>query len=230
MIRTAIVTGASSGIGRAIATAFINEGINVALVARNMEKLTVFEQKLNGPSPKATALAIQADVSKREQIEAMVKTVEAKLGAINFAVNNAGVMHDSQITKGEIDQWEEMIDVNVKGILYLLNEVVPRMVAQKYGHIINIGSVSGVEVTNKSTVYSATKFAVRALSIGLEKELARTGVRVTNISPGMVDTNLVERGPLDRTILAADDIAEAAVFAINQPEHVNVNEITIRPV
>src|SRR5699024_1377736 len=133
--------------------------------------------------------------------------------------------------------WEQMIDVNVKGILYGINAVLPQMLERSNGHIINIASVSGQEVTKKSTVYSATKFAVRAISTGLEKELAHTGVRTTNISPGLVDTDLasvqvkdtsntvVKRKPLD-----TEDIGRAVVYAVTQPAHVNVNEITVRPV
>src|SRR5699024_921261 len=123
-----------------------------------------------------------------------------------------------------------MIDVNIKGALYGLYQVIPNMIARKTGHIINIASVSGLEVTKKSTVYSATKFAVRAISTGLEKELAHTGVRVTNISPGMVDTSLTTRSMINRKPLDAANIADAVAYAVTQPPHVNVNEITVRPV
>src|SRR5699024_3985513 len=124
-----------------------------------------------------------------------------------------------------------MIDVNIKGTLYGVNAVLASMLEAKGGHIINIVSVSGLEVTKNSTVYIATKYMIRAISIGLEKERARTGVRVTNISPGMVDTPLSEgRGPDDRKKLEVADIAKAVIYAITQPEYVNVNEITVRPV
>src|SRR5699024_10579693 len=124
-----------------------------------------------------------------------------------------------------------MIDVNLKGALYGVHAVVPAMVERSAGHIINISSVSGHEVTKVSSVYSATKFAVRALSMGMEKELAHTGVRVTNISPGMVDTELSDaRNKQNRKPLEADDIARAVVYTVSQPDYVNVNEITVRPV
>jgi len=160
----------------------------------------------------------------------MVRQVEETFGPIDVYVNNAGVMLDAKITNKQVHNWEKMIDVNIKGVLYGLHEVIESMVERQTGHIFNIASVSGFEVTKNSTVYSATKFAVRAISIGLEKELARTGVRVTNISPGMVDTDLVTRGNVDRKILSPKDIAEAVLYAWNQPKHVNVNELTIRPV
>jgi NADP-dependent 3-hydroxy acid dehydrogenase YdfG len=124
-----------------------------------------------------------------------------------------------------------MIDVNIKGVLYGVHAVLPSMLNRSTGHIINIASVAGLEVTKTSTVYSATKYAVRAISMGLEKELAKTGVRITNISPVMVDTDLNSNYDWnDRKMLDAVDIAKAVVYAITQPDYVNVNEITIRPV
>src|SRR5690625_1197273 len=139
-------------------------------------------------------------------------------------------MLNGVVTEGQLQDWENMIDVNIKGVLYGIHEVIPSMIERKNGHIINIASVSGFEVTKRSAVYSSTKFAVRALSMGLEKELARTGVRVTNISPGMVDTDLSSRAKVDRKILQPEDIATAVVYAVSQPDYVNVNEITVRPV
>src|SRR5699024_12854566 len=124
-------------------------------------------------------------------IEEMVEKVVDAVGCIDVYVNDAGLMLDSAVTDGSLDKMEQMIYFNIKGVLYGLHQVIPKMIAKKSGHIINISSVSGQEVTKKSTVYSATKFAVRAISMGLEKELAYTGVKVTNISPGMVDTRLI---------------------------------------
>lgn len=229
MGKVAIVTGASSGIGKTIAIALAKANFSVGLVARRNDKLTEIEKQINETTD-GRALAIQTDVSEREEVEAMVRQVEETFGPIDVYVNNAGVMLDAKITNKQVHNWEKMIDVNIKGVLYGLHEVIESMVERQTGHIFNIASVSGFEVTKNSTVYSATKFAVRAISIGLEKELARTGVRVTNISPGMVDTDLVTRGNVDRKILSPKDIAEAVLYAWNQPKHVNVNELTIRPV
>lgn len=225
----AIVTGASSGIGRAIAKKLAEEKFSVGLVARREELLLELEREIN-ETTEGKALAIATDVANREQVEAMVQRVEESFGPIGIYVNNAGVMLDAKVTNKQVEQWEKMIDVNIKGVLYGLNAVIDSMLNRGTGHIFNIASVSGFEVTNRSTVYSATKFAVRAISIGLEKELARTGVRVTNISPGMVDTDLVTRGQINRKILAPEEIADAILYAWKQPKHVNVNELTIRPV
>lgn len=229
MKKNAIVTGASSGIGEAIALKLAQEGVNVVLVARREDKLTTLEQQINEQTV-GSALAVPTDVSNRNEVEAMVKIAEERFGEIDIFVNNAGVMLNALITEGHVENWEKMIDVNIKGVLYGTNAVIPSMVKRGTGHIINIASVSGLEVTKTSTVYSATKFAVRAISVGLEKELARTGVRVTNISPGMVDTELASRQMVDRKMLEAKDIANAVFYTIEQPDYVNVNEITVRPV
>ena len=229
MKNTAIVTGASSGIGKAIAKKLAKEGMNVALVARRKDKLLELEREIN-QNETGEAFAIPTDVSKRDEVEAMVKKTEKQFSDIDVYVNNAGLMLNALVTEGQVENWEEMIDVNIKGVLYGVHAVIPNMLERKTGHIINIASVSGLEVTKSSTVYSATKFAVRAISMGLEKELARTGVRVTNISPGMVDTDLVNRHQVNRKMLEAEDIANAIYYAITQPDYVNVNEITVRPV
>lgn len=228
-IKTAIVTGASSGIGKAIAQKLAAEHIQVVLVARSKDKLISIAEEINKQG-NGKVIAISADVSKRDEVESMVHQAREVFGSIDMYVNNAGLMLNAVVTEGELDEWEQMVDVNIKGVLYGLHRVIPEMVQQQYGHIINISSVSGSEVTKTSTVYSATKFAVRAISMGLEKELAHTGVKVTNVSPGMVDTRLIENNHLKRTPLDTADIANAVYYAISQPDHVNVNELTIRPV
>ncbi|RJS61150.1 SDR family oxidoreductase [Bacillus sp. PK3_68] len=226
--KTAIVTGASSGIGLAIAKELAGEGANVVLAARRIEKLQDLENEIN-QSESAKALAIQTDVTNTEDVQQLIQKAQETFGQVDILVNNAGQMLASTIRSGEVEEWDRMIDVNIKGVLYGINAALPSMLEQMSGHIINIASVSGLEVTKMSTVYSATKFAVRAISTGLEKELARTGVRVTNISPGMVDTPLSRSGN-DRKKLEAADIARAVVYAVTQPDYVNVNEITVRPV
>lgn len=228
--KTAIITGASSGIGAKIAEQFASEGANVVLAARRKEKLTMVAEAINAKG-NGQALAVVTDVSNRADVEDMVKQARNAFGVVDIYVNNAGLMLESVVKEGNVEAWESMIDVNIKGVLYGINAVLPSMVERETGHIVNISSVSGQEVTKTSTVYSATKFAARALSMGLEKELARTGVRVTNVSPGMVDTDLMADNKLkDRKPLNTDDIANAIVYAVTQPEHVNVNEITVRPV
>lgn len=226
--KTAIITGASSGIGAGIAKELATEGANVVLAARTMEKLTQIKQEIKSQT-NGNVLAIQTDVSNKQDIEALVQQTKEAFNHVDILVNNAGQMLTAPVRSGRVEEWEQMIDVNIKGVLYGINTVLPSMLERSSGHIINIASVSGFEVTKTSTVYSATKFAVRAISMGLEKELARTGVRVTNISPGMVDTSLAGTWK-DRKKLEIKDIAKAVVYAVTQPNYVNVNELTIRPV
>lgn len=240
MGKTAVITGASSGIGATISQYLANEGANVVLAARREAPLESSRDDINKRG-KGKAIAVVTDVSSSASVEAMVNEAEREFGKVDIYVNNAGLMLQAKVTSGEVEQWEQMIDVNIKGVLYGINSVLPQMVARSSGHIINLSSVSGQEVTKNSSVYSATKFAVRALSMGMEKELARTGVRVTTISPGMVDTDLARSRNRNRTTgeneqnntrqpLQTDDIARAVVYAVTQPDNVNVNELTIRPV
>lgn len=226
--KTAIVTGASGGIGAAIAKELAKEGANVVLAARREEQLKAVAKEINSTN-QGQALAVPTDIANESEVKELAKRANEAFGSIDIYVNNAGQMLSATVRDREVEQWERMIDVNIKGVLYGIDSVLPGMVERSSGHIINIASVSGFEATKKSTVYSATKFAVRAISTGLEKELARTGVRVTNISPGMVDTRLSST-MTDRKKLEAEDIAKAVVYAVKQPEYVNVNEITVRPV
>lgn len=229
--KTAIVTGASSGIGAAIAVELASEGANVVLAARRTEKLAETEQQIKDQG-NDNVLSVQTDISKQEDVEDLIKQAENKFGQIDLLVNNAGQVLTGPVRSGKVDEWEKMIDTNIKGTLYAIDGVLPSMVERSSGHIINIASVSGFEVTKKTTVYSATKYAVRAISAGLEKELAKTGVRVTNISPGMVGTERDGNAPWpgERKKLETKDIARAVVYAVTQPDYVNVNEITVRPV
>lgn len=228
--KTAIVTGASSGIGQAIAEHLANEGANVVIAARREDKLKQIVDHIN-QQDKGSALAVVTDITNQTDVENLVKQATEAFGDIDILVNNAGVVGNGRITDGKLNVWDSMIDVNIKGVLYGINACLPRMRERGTGHIVNTASVSGFEVTKTSAVYSATKFAVRAISMGLEKELARTGVRVTNISPGMVETERTEdRLPEDRKSLETANIANAVIYAVTQPDHVNVNEITVRPV
>jgi len=229
MTKRIIVTGASDGIGKAIARKLADNDYQVILVARNKEKLETITHEINKKSSK-TSHFYQIDVSKEDQVERMINDVKENLGSIYGYINNAGVMLNSELTKGDTASWDQMIDINIKGVLYGTSLVIPDMIANESGHIINIASVSEFEVTKTNTVYSATKFAVRAISQGLEKELARTGVRITNVSPGMVETKLSpNRQDMNRKPLEPVDIANGVLYALSQPSYVNVNEITIRP-
>lgn len=230
--KTAIVTGASAGIGAAIAKELASKGANIVLAARRMDKLNEVKNEITEiTNRKVKVIAVQADVSVKNDVNQLVEQAQTELGNVDILVNNAGQMLSATVQSGQVEEWEKMIDVNIKGVLYSAHAVLPSMLSRSSGHIINIASVSGLEVTKTSTVYSATKHAVRVISQGLEKELARTGVRITNISPGMVDTSLSSDNNWNgRKKLDPTDIAKAVVYAVTQPSYVNVNEITVRPV
>lgn len=227
--KTAIVTGASSGIGTAIAKELTKEGANVVLAARNEEKLVEIAKEIN---KKDKILCVPTDVTKQDDVDSLAKRAKKAFGNIDIYVNNAGMMGSSRVTEGDVSNWDQMIDINIKGVLYGIHPVLPDMKVRGSGHIVNIASDSGFEVTERLTVYCATKFAVRAISAGLEKELANTGVRTTSISPGMVETPLSSKSPFEegRKKLAPVDIARAVVYAVTQPDYVNVNEVLIRPI
>ena len=225
--KIAVVTGAGSGIGEAIATLLHEEGAKVVLAGRNKDKLQNVANQLAQDSVKV----VPTDVTKKEEVDELIKIAQQTFGGLDIVINSAGQMLSSKITDYQVDEWDSMIDVNIKGTLYTAQAALPTMVEQSSGHLINIASISGFEVTKSSTIYSATKAAVHTITQGLEKELAKTGVKVTSISPGMVDTAITAAyNPSDRKKLDPQDIAEAVLYALTQPSHVNVNEITVRPV
>lgn len=228
--KVAVITGASSGIGKGIALKLSNEGATVVLVARDEKKLDQVSTELRKAGAKNYEI-ISADVTNREDIDRAVQQAVEEFGKVDILVNSAGQMKSSAITEGEVQAWDDMIDVNLKGTLYAINAVMPHFQQQQSGHIVNIASISGFEVTKSSVLYSATKAAVHAITQGLEKELAKTGIRSTSISPGMVDTAMTSDTDWgSRKMLEPKDIANAVVYALTQPSHVNVNEITVRPV
>ncbi|EOD7941797.1 TPA: SDR family oxidoreductase [Staphylococcus aureus] len=225
--KIAVVTGAGSGIGEAIATLLHEEGAKVVLAGRNKDKLQNVANQLAQDSVKV----VPTDVTNKEEVDELMKIVQQTFGGLDIVINSAGQMLSSKITDYQVDEWDSMIDVNIKGTLYTAQAALPTMLEQSSGHLINIASISGFEVTKSSTIYSATKAAVHTITQGLEKELAKTGVKVTSISPGMVDTAITAAyNPSDRKKLDPQDIAEAVLYALTQPKHVNVNEITVRPV
>ncbi|MCD8918420.1 SDR family oxidoreductase [Staphylococcus gallinarum] len=228
--KVAIITGGSSGIGASIAKSLAKQGVKVVLTGRNEVNLKQVADQVSELSETDVVTEI-LDVTSQEAVESVVSKVKQQFGSVDILVNSAGQMLSSAITEGNVAAWDTMIDVNVKGTLYGINAVLPTLLEQSEGHIINIASISGFEVTKKSTMYSATKAAVHSITQGLEKELAKTGVRVTSISPGMVDTPLSgETDWGERKKLDPEDIASSVIYALQQPSHVNVNEITVRPV
>ncbi|PSL50419.1 NADP-dependent 3-hydroxy acid dehydrogenase YdfG [Salsuginibacillus halophilus] len=235
--QTVMMTGASSGIGAAAAKRLAADGANVVLVARRKERLDELVNEIT--SAGGQAIAVAADITNRAEVEGAVAKAKEAYSTVDVLVNNAGVMLLSMLEKDHVDEWETMVDVNIKGVLFGVHAVLPAMIEQQNGHVINVSSVAGQEVMPSSSVYSATKFAVRAFSMGMEKELTHHGIRTTNISPGPVETELathitdqdiVERfESMDMPFLKADDIADAIHYAVSQPRSVNVNEVTVRP-
>ncbi len=237
--KVAIITGASSGIGYATSLTLSKAGIRVAVGARRTERLQELEKQIvenNGE-----ILIQKTDVTRKSDCDSLVDTVVEKWGKVDVLINNAGLMPLSYFKSGKVEEWEQMVDVNIKGVLYCTSAVVPYMIEKKSGHIINISSVAGRIVFAGGSVYCATKHAIAALSEGLRKELSPTyNIRVTCIEPGAVETELLEsitdesmtgfiQATKNMETLMSDDIANAILYAVQAPRHVNVNEILIRP-
>ncbi len=234
-----IVTGASSGIGEATAEKLAAHGAKVVLTARREDRLKDLKQKIEGAGGKA--LVVTADVTKKDDWKKVIQQTQETFGDVDVLVNNAGLMPLSYIKKLKTDEWEKMVNVNIKGVLNGVAAVLPKMMDNKRGHIINISSVAGRKVMPGSAVYSATKFAVRAFSEGLRNELApEFNIRVTAIEPGAVATELTDtitdedimenmKAMLDIETLQSEDIAESILYALQQPKHVNVQELLVMP-
>lgn len=235
MDKTILITGASSGIGVGIARELASAGARVMLGARRVDRIEALAAELNAQGSAARAHAL--DVTDRASVEAFAEAARAAWGPIDVIVNNAGVMPLSLMASMKVDEWERMVDVNIKGVLYGIAAVLPEMTARRKGHIINVASVGALTVSPTAAVYCATKFAVRAISDGLRQENA--AVRVTCINPGVVESELASTitDPVAakamkgyRAIaLQPDAIGRAVRYAIEQPADVDVNEITIRP-
>jgi NADP-dependent 3-hydroxy acid dehydrogenase YdfG len=237
--KVAIVTGASSGIGHATAVALAKAGAKVAAGARRIDKLDLLQKQVSESG--GEIMTQKLDVTKKSDCDAFVDAVIKKWGTVDILVNNAGLMPLSFFKNLKVDEWDQMIDVNIKGVLYCTAAAVPHMIAKKSGHIVNISSVAGRTVFPAGSVYCATKHAVAAFSEGLRQELSqRANIRVTCIEPGVVATellNTITDKSLEKYVesskqmdsLHSEDIANAILFAVDSPAHMNVNEILIRP-
>jgi len=237
--KVAIITGASSGIGRATALALSNAGVKVAIGARRTDRLDKLADEITQKG--GEVFSQKLDVTQKSECDSFTKSVLEKWGTIDILVNNAGLMPLSFFKNLKVDEWDRMIDVNIKGVLYCTGAVINHMRDKKSGHIVNISSVAGRIVFPAGSVYCATKHAIMAFSEGLRQELStRSNIRITCIEPGVVDTELNDsitdeslKGFLDNTkkmeALHAEDIANAIVFAVNAPANVNINEVLIRP-
>jgi NADP-dependent 3-hydroxy acid dehydrogenase YdfG len=233
--KVVVITGASSGLGEATARQLVQHGAKVVLGARRLDRL----QALSGELGLGAEAVVQTDVTKAEQVQCLVDQAVRTHGRIDVLLNNAGLMPQSPLERGKIADWDQMIDVNIKGVLYGIAAALPPMKAQKSGHIINVSSVAGHKVRAGGTVYAATKHAVRVISEGLRQEVKPYNIRTTIISPGMVATELPDsitepdiaaafRKAYEGAV-PANAFARTVLFAMSQPDDVDINEILFRP-
>jgi len=240
MAKIALITGATSGIGEACAHLFAREKYNLILTGRRLDRLEKLAKKLN--TKYNTEIAVSSfDVRDREEVISNLEGLPAKWKKVNVLVNNAGLSQGlDPIQKGSYDDWDTMIDTNIKGLLYVSKVVSNWMVDNKFGHIINLGSIAGKEVYANGNVYCATKHAVDALNKAMRIDLLPYGIKVTAVHPGAVETEFSEvrfKGDKERAKkvydgfepLVADDIAETIWFAVSRPAHVNINELIVMP-
>jgi NADP-dependent 3-hydroxy acid dehydrogenase YdfG len=237
--RTALVTGASSGIGEATAEALAREGVKVAVSARRQDRLDALVERIAEAGGEAVALV--ADVSDPDAAQTLVRDSEARLGRLDILVNNAGVMYIEPIVDADLGRWRHMIELNVLGLIAATQAALPGMRTRKTGHIVNVASTAGRFPSADAAGYNATKFGVVGFSEALRQEVYDHNIRVTVIEPGVVETELRDHIAHEKSQkrindwaasmrqLQSEDIADAIVYAVSRPDHVNVNEILIRP-
>lgn len=234
--KVVVITGASSGLGEAAARRLAKDGARLVLGARRIDRLETLAKELS----LGDGAVLKTDVVDRDQVKQLVDRAFALHGRIDVLINNAGLMPQSLLENLKVDEWDRMIDVNIKGVLYGIAAALPYMKAQKSGHIINVSSVAGHKVGPGGAIYSATKHAVRVISEGLRQEVKPYNIRTTIISPGAVATELPNtitdaevagrvRELYDQVAISPDSFARCVAFAIDQPEEVDINEILYRP-
>lgn len=235
-----LITGASAGIGEACARAFAAKGVHLVLTARREDRISALAEEL-AEIDDVEVHAYPLDVTDRDAVRSFVDDLQADDLLPDILLNNAGKARGfDTLHEGDIDEWEDMIDTNVKGLLYMSRAILPYMVARNAGHVIQIGSIAGRWVYPKGAVYNATKFAVWALNEGMNIDLLGTKVRVSSVDPGMVETEFSEvrfNGDTERastvyantTPLTGDDVADAVVYVANTPAHVNVLNLVLMP-
>ena len=234
--KVVVITGGSSGLGEATAHYLAEKGAKVVLGARRVEKLekVATEIKKNGGAVEI----LRTDVTNADDVKALVKKAIASFGKIDVMINNAGIMPLAPLSTLKVNEWDSMIDVNIKGVLYGIAAALPEFEKQKSGHFINLASVAGLKVSPGGAVYSGTKYAVRAISEGLRQEVGKD-IRTTILSPGLIDSEL-QLGSSDaatsqfiqqvyKDAIPAISIAKAVAYAIDQPADVDINELVIRP-
>ena len=236
-----LITGASSGIGSACAKVFAGAGAKLILAARRLERLQQLADALSKDFGTDIHL-IQLDVRDRNAVESAISNLPTAWSHIDILINNAGLSRGlDKLYEGDFQDWEEMIDTNIKGLLYLTRYVVPGMVSRGRGHVVNLGSIAGHQAYPGGNVYCGTKAAVKLISEGLKQDLLGTPIRVTSVDPGMVETEFSEvrfHGDTERadkvyqgvTPLTPDDVADVVFFCITRSPHVNINEVILMPV
>lgn len=234
--KVVVITGASSGIGEATAKLLASRGAHVVMGARRVEKLEALASLIEAEG--GSALYQQLDVTSIEQMQSIIRLAQSRFGRVDVIINNAGVMPLSPLEALKIDEWNRMIDVNIRGVLHGIAAGLPVMKEQQSGHMINVASIGAYSVTPTAAVYCATKYAVRAITEGLRQEID-ADIRVTLVSPGVTESELAESITDDgarefmktyrRNALPASAIARAIAYAIEQPADVDVNELVVRP-
>ena len=234
-----MITGATSGFGRAIAVKFAKNGYNIIITGRRKDRLDELEKELTNPDSRV--LSLNFDVRNKSEVASVINNLPEEWKAIDILVNNAGLAAGlSHIDDGDTDDWDQMIDTNVKGLLYVTRAVVPLMVARNTGHIFNISSIAGKDVYENGNVYCATKSAVDALSKAMRIDLLKHSIRITNIAPGMAETefSIVRfKGDKEKAdavyagvkALTAEDIADIVYFCATLPAHVCINDLSVTP-
>ncbi|BDA75469.1 Short-chain dehydrogenase/reductase SDR [Calothrix sp. PCC 7716] len=240
MNQIVFITGASSGIGAACTKVFAQNGAKLILAARRYEKLQQVVELLSIDS--SNVHLIELDVRNRAAVESAISSLPAEWSDIDILINNAGLSRGlDKLHEGAFQDWEEMIDTNIKGLLYMTRYIVPGMVQRARGHVINIGSIAGHQTYPSGNVYCGTKAAVKSISEGLKQDLLGTPIRVTSVDPGMVETEFSEvrfHGDSERaakvyqgvTPLTPDDVADVIYYCATRPAHVNINEVMLMPV
>ena len=238
MNKTAFITGATSGIGKATAEIFAKNNIRLILCGRRAERLKELQNELSKLTEVTT---LQFDVSKRTEVEAAMNALPENFKQIDILINNAGNAHGlSTIQDGNVDDWDAMLDINVKGLLYVSKAIIPQMIENNNGFIVNIGSTAGKEVYKNGNVYCASKFAVNALNKSMRLDLNEHNIRASAIHPGLVQTEFSEvrfKGDIERAetvykgykALQAEDVADIIHFVITRPYHVNIEDLVVFP-
>jgi NADP-dependent 3-hydroxy acid dehydrogenase YdfG len=237
-MKTAIITGATSGIGKATASAFAREGINLILCGRREERLAELKKEL---SKRVAVHTLSFDVRDKEVVLEKINSLPEKFQKIDILINNAGNAHGlNPIQDGNIDDWDAMLDINVKGLLYVSKAIFPKMISQGTGHIINIGSTAGKEVYPNGNVYCASKYAVDALNQAMRIDLNKHGIRVGAVNPGLTQTEFSEvrfKGDTEKAksvyegfqVLRPEDIADIIRFVVTRPYNVNIADLVVMP-